>query len=128
MKWIFLVLLFPFHAYSSTCISTEDNSFVWNQKYADEILIDTEFFDGSYTVAIEAPTELGGYAFNGISLSVDNIDDPTFYTMLFTGEVDETHRAWYSVRAEMVRKHFITVSFGFHGCEGIAVTKQVVFN
>lgn len=67
--------------------------------------------------------------FQAYSRTCIMLEDKTFeWNQRYTGKVDGKHRTWYSVRAEMVRKHFITVIYGFDGCDGIEVTKQVVFN
>ena len=128
MKWMFLILLIPFQALSSTCISTEDKSLIWNQKYSHLISVTAHSLEESYTVEIEAPLEIESFPFKAIGLFIDSIDDPTLFTMLYANQVDGKYVAWYSVRRELVRKQYILVNYSGEGCDHVDVTKQVVFN
>ena len=58
MKWMFLILLIPFQALSSTCIGTEDKSFIWNQKYSHLVSVTAHSLQEGYTVEIEVPLEI----------------------------------------------------------------------
>ena len=56
------------------------------------------------------------------------MDDPTLFTMLYANQVDGKYVAWYSVKRELIRNQYVLVDYSGEGCDGVAVTKQVVFS
>ena len=128
MRWMFLILFMPFQTLSSTCIGTEDKSFIWNQKYSHLVSVTAHSLQEGYTVEIEVPLEIENFPFKMVGLFVDSMDDPTLFTMLYANQVDGKYVAWYSVKRELIRKQYVLVDYSGEGCDGIAVTKQVVFS
>ena len=126
MRWILLSLLFCGASNASTCIVTEEQAFLWNEKYQPLFTVNTEYFDGSYSVEILLPNKIEDREYKNSALFIDSLEEPSLFMPAEALERDEGKVVWYTVGNELVRKLFFVFSYG-EGC-GISVTLPVVFN
>lgn len=126
MRWVLLSLLFCGASNASTCIVTQEQEFLWNEKYRSLFTVNTEYFDSSYSVEILIPNEIEGQEYKGSALFIDSFEEPSLFMPAQTFERDEGKVVWYTVGHELVRKHFFAFSYG-EDC-GISVTVPIVFN
>ncbi len=126
LRWILLSLLFCGASHAATCIVTEEQEFLWNEKYRPLFKVNTDYIDGSYSVEIVIPNRIGEREYQNSALFIDSLDEPSLFMPAEAFEHDEGKVVWYTVGNELVRKHFLAFSYG-EGC-GISVTVPVVFN
>ncbi|MEH6396196.1 hypothetical protein [Pseudoalteromonas sp.] len=126
MRWILLSLLFCGASNASTCILTEEQEFLWNQKYRPLFKVNTEYSDGSYSVEILLPNKIENREYESSALFIDSLEEPSLFLLAEAFEHDEGKIVWYTVGPELVRKHFFVFVYG-KGC-GISVTVPVTFN
>ncbi|WP_343862672.1 hypothetical protein [Aliiglaciecola litoralis] len=105
---------------------TEEQEFLWNEKYRPLFKVNTDYFDESYSVEIVIPNKIGEREYQNSALFIDSLDEPSLFMPAEAFEHDEGKVVWYTVGNELVRKHFLVFSYG-EGC-GISVTVPVVFN
>ena len=105
---------------------TKRTAFLWNEKYQPLFTVNTEYFDGSYSVEILLPNKIEDREYKNSALFIDSLEEPSLFMPAEALERDEGKVVWYTVGNELVRKHFFVFSYG-EGC-GISVTLPVVFN
>ena len=126
LRWILLSLLFCGASNATTCIVTEEQEFLWNEKYRQLFKVNTDYFDGSYSVEIVIPNKVGDREYQNSALFIDSLEEPSLFMPAEAFDHDEGKVVWYTVGNELVRKHFFVFSYG-EGC-GISVTVPVIFN
>lgn len=126
MRWILLSSLFCGASNASTCIVTEEQAFLWNEKYQSLFTVNTDYFDGSYSVEILIPNKIEDREYKNSALFIDSLEEPSLFMPAEAFEHDEGKVVWYTVGNELVRKHLFVFSYG-EGCS-ISVTVPVIFN
>lgn len=126
MKLFFLVLfVLSFHVKATSCIVTDEMQQDSNLKYGDRISIDTKLNESNYYILIKLPDQINNGKLNAVWLFSDSMEEPTFVAPLEIFEEDGQAVSWYEIDAELVRSHFIAVSFG-EEC-GLSVIKEVFY-
>ena len=126
LRWILLSLLFCGSSNATTCIVTEEQEFLCNEKYRQLFKVNTDYFDGSYSVEIVIPNKIDDREYQNSALFIDSLEEPSLFMPAEAFEHDDGKVVWYTVGNELVRKHFFVFSYG-EGC-GISVTVPVIFN
>ncbi len=126
MKWILPALFLCGTAEATTCIATDEDFFLWNQKYQSLIDVKSRMSDGDYVVEVNAPSSLDERAFENVVLVFGNSESPSLFVPLQTYDEDGKKVTWYTVAGEMVRNQTLEFSYG-EGC-GISVSVPVIFN
>ncbi len=126
MKWMFLVLFASCSAEAATCISSDEQAFLWNQKYRSQFDVQNEYTDGSYAIEVYAPAALDELEFKNAAFAIGNEESPILYIPVKTFMSEGKRVLFYAVEAEMVRKQFLIFTYG-EGC-GISVSIPVEFN
>jgi hypothetical protein len=126
MKWILFALFISTTAEATTCFTTDEDVFLWNQKYQSLFDVETRMADGDFVIEVNAPSNLDKSAFDNVVLIFGNEEHPSLFVPLQTYDVDGKKVTWYTVAGEMVRKQTLAFSYG-DGC-GITVTVPVIFN
>ena len=126
MKWILFTLFISTTAEATTCFTTDEDVFLWNQKYQSLFDVETRMADGDFVIEVNAPSSLDKSAFDNVVLIFGNEEYPSLFVPLQTYDVDGKKATWYTVGGEMVREQVLTFSYG-DGC-GITVTVPVIFN
>ena len=81
MRWILLSLLFCGALNASTCILTEEQEFLWNQKYRPLFNVNTEYSDGSYSVEILLPNKIDNREYESSALYIDSLEEPSLFML-----------------------------------------------
>jgi hypothetical protein len=126
MKCILICLFLCGTAEATTCIATDEDFFLWNEKYQSLIDVKSRMSDGDYVVEVNAPSRLEERAFKNVVLIFGNSESPSLFVPLQTYDEDDKKVTWYTVAGVMVRKQTLAFSYG-DGC-GISVTVPVIFN
>lgn len=126
MKWILFCLFLCSTAEATTCIVTDEDIFLWNQKYQSLFDVKSRMSDGDYVVEVNAPSRLDDRELENVVLIFGNPESPSLFVPLQTYDEDDKKVTWYTVAGEMVRKQTLAFSYG-DGC-GISVTVPVIFN
>lgn len=126
MKLILFALFLSSTAKAATCIATDEDFFLWNQKYQSLIDVKSRISDGDYVVEVIAPGSLDNRMFDNVVLIFGNSESPSLFVPLQTYDEDGKKVTWYTVAGEMVRNQTLAFSYG-EGC-GISVSVPVIFN
>ena len=126
MKWILFCLFLCGTAEATTCIATDEDFFLWNQKYQSLIDVKSRMTDGDYVIEVIAPSSIDDREFKNVVLIFGNSESPSLFVPLQIYDEDGKKVTWYTVAGEMVRNQTLEFSFG-EGC-GISVSVPVIFN
>jgi hypothetical protein len=125
VKFILLALFILAFQVQAGCSISEETQRGLNQKYGNDISIETKLRDSSYYVVISLPLTITNQEFKAVWLFIDSIDEPTFVAPLETFQEGDKFIAWYEIDADLIRTHYVGTSFG-EDC-GISVIKEVIY-
>ncbi len=112
MRCLFVLLYTVSFYVSAGCSVSDEMQQEWNEKYENEINIETKLNDSSFYVVINLPEYINNQKFKSVLLLSDSIDKPTFAAPLQTYFEDGKFNTWYDIDAGQITRHFVVASFG----------------
>lgn len=108
-----VAIMFTISVSASTCIQDESEQDRLNNKYRDEVDIETFEQEGSVDVIIKFPKEIEGQKYNGATLMRGDIEslELDFMIPLEATETEEQLRVWYLMGVDLIDDNFISISY-----------------
>ena len=128
MRMLFLLYFCSFLSFATSpmCFKDEAKDYENNRKFAHLFDIELVEEDDSLGVWVLAPESIEKDDFNRASLSLDSLDDPTFFMELKMRHNKDKHVGLFIVKRELIRTYYIQFHYGI-GC-GKMITVPVIFD
>jgi hypothetical protein len=119
LRYIIALYFISFISSASTCMTSDKQIALWNEKYVSLFKVSTEKNNNSFNVQVSLPNNIEGKIFKAVWLVVGDDNDPSFIAPLSTYEEDSKTKVWFVVKPNNNDKNVLIFSYG-EGC-GISV-------